>query len=158
MLNLVLKKLKLVKQTDHNKILNANKKLQETNVELVEKLADTKRHLNRLKALQGDLDALNTTNKKLHKNVKRLLTKKRELKEQNNYLTTKVLYLETYVNGLTDKLEYLCFGSVLPKVMRKANINNYQHLFKPVNIEYHLSKTGHYHVIANLENKDDPRK
>ena len=158
MLNLILKKLKLVKQAEHDKILKINKGLQESNAELVKKLANTKPHLKRLNAIQSDLDALNSTNKKLHKNVKRLLSRKKELKEQIETLEIKVLFWESYANTLSDRLEHLCFGSMLPRVMRKSNIHNYQHLFKPVDIEYHLTKSGHYQAIVNVGEQDEPRK
>ena len=158
MLNLILKKLKLVKQAEHDKILKINKGLQESNTELVKKLADTKPQLKRLNAIQSDLDALNVTNKKLHKNVKRLLSRKKELKEELETLKAKALYWESYANILSDRLEYLCFGSMLSKVMRKSNIHNYQHLFKPVDIEYHLTKSGHYQAIVNVGEQDEPRK
>lgn len=158
MLNLILKKLKLVKQAEHDKILKINKGLQESNTELVKKLADTKPQLKRLNAIQSDLDALNVTNKKLHKNVKRLLSRKKELREELETLKAKALYWESYANTLSDRLEYLCFGSMLPKVMRKSNIHNYQHLFKLVDIEYHLTKSGHYQAIVNVGEQDEPRK
>lgn len=41
-----------------------------------------------------------------------------------------------------EKLEYLCFGSVLPKALRPSSLDRYQHLYKPVTPTYFKDRYG----------------
>lgn len=64
--------------------------------------------------------------------------------------STKAEFWRLYSEKVVDKLEYLCFGSVLPNVMRYSSLTKYQHLFKPVKLEY-FTQGDNSSVVASYE-------
>lgn len=100
-------------------------------------------------------NSLDQKNKRLEKSLKEtkrkegvLLRKQGKLKEQlaerevslidliteNHYLKQKVKLLESYNYAVISKLEELCFGSVLPKVMKQMDLSKYLYPLKPIKI------------------------
>ena len=67
------------------------------------------------------------------------------LKEKAKFALSKQL-----ANALDEKLQYLVFGSVLPKVMSISTLDNYQHLFKPVDVKYFIDKQGNIGLVSNI--------
>lgn len=51
-------------------------------------------------------------------------------------------YFKTVSEAAIEKLEYLCFGSVLPKALRPSSLDRYQHLYKPVTPTYFKDRYG----------------
>lgn len=51
-------------------------------------------------------------------------------------------YYKTVSEAAIEKLEYLCFGSVLPKALRPSSLDRYQHLYKPVTPTYFKDRYG----------------
>lgn len=51
-------------------------------------------------------------------------------------------YYKTVSEAAMEKLEYLCFGSVLPKALRPSSLDRYQHLYKPVTPTYFKDRYG----------------
>lgn len=51
-------------------------------------------------------------------------------------------YCKVISEAAIEKLEYLCFGSVLPKVLRPSSLDRYQHLYKPVTPTYFKDRYG----------------
>lgn len=51
-------------------------------------------------------------------------------------------YYKTVSEAAMEKLEYLCFGSVLPKALRPSSLDRYQHLYKPVTSTYFKDRYG----------------
>lgn len=51
-------------------------------------------------------------------------------------------YCKVISEAAIEKLEYLCFGSVLPKALRPSSLDRYQHLYKPVTPTYFKDRYG----------------
>jgi len=51
-------------------------------------------------------------------------------------------YYKTVSEAAIKKLEYLCFGSVLPKALRPSSLDRYQHLYKPITPTYFKDRYG----------------
>ena len=51
-------------------------------------------------------------------------------------------YYKTVSEAAIEKLEYLCFGSILPKALRSSSLDRYQHLYKPVTPTYFKDRYG----------------
>ena len=117
----------------------------------------------RTKEFQSITSKLDYKVKQLNAKNLRLLRKQGEFKEEIKKLTivseelTKD-YQELFKNALSsmrqseyyktvseaaiEKLEYLCFGSVLPKALRPSSLDRYQHLYKPVTPTYFKDRYG----------------
>lgn len=107
---------------------------------------------NSLKTTINNLQQKNNKLSKLLKETKRkefvLLRKQGNLKEEisereadiscliaeTHYLNQKVKLLESYNYAVITKLEELCFGSVLPKVMKQTDLSKYLHPLKPIKV------------------------
>ena len=128
------------------------------NIKILEKAVITKN-----KELQSIISESDRKVKQLNAKNLRLLRKQGEFKEEIKKLTivseelTKD-YQELFKNALSsmrqseyyktvseaaiEKLEYLCFGSVLPKALRPSSLDRYQHLYKPVIPTYFKDRYG----------------
>lgn len=128
------------------------------NIKILEKAVITKN-----KELQSIISKSDYKVKQLNAKNLRLLRKQGEFKEEIKKLTivneelTKD-YQELFKNALSsmrqgeyyktvseaaiEKLEYLCFGSVLPKALRPSSLDRYQHLYKPVTPTYFKDRYG----------------
>lgn len=128
------------------------------NIKILEKAAITKN-----KELQSIISKSDYKIKQLNAKNLRLLRKQGEFKEEIKKLTivseelTKD-YSELFKNALSsmrqseyykavseaaiEKLEYLCFGSILPKALRPSSLDRYQHLYKPVTPTYFKDRYG----------------
>lgn len=115
------------------------------------------------KELQSIISKSDYKIKQLNAKNLRLLRKQGEFKEEIKKLTivseelTKD-YQELFKNALSslrqseyyksvseaaiEKLEYLCFGSILPKALRPSSLDRYQHLYKPVTPTYFKDRYG----------------
>lgn len=51
-------------------------------------------------------------------------------------------YYKVISEAALEKLEYLCFGSILPKALRPSHLDRYQHLYKPVTPTYFKDHYG----------------
>lgn len=94
--------------------------------------------------------------KQLNAKNLRLLRKQGEFKEQIKELTQRnekffsealelkdqAYYYKVISEAAMEKLEYLCFGSVLPKALRPSSLDRYQHLYKPVTPTYFKDRYG----------------
>lgn len=85
--------------------------------------------------------------KNLKRKNSRLLTKQGNLKEEITTLKKenikyKAMYTfwKAYSEKVVDKLEYLCFGSVLPKVVRSLDLDKYSSIRESINYEWYTSK------------------
>ena len=128
------------------------------NIKILEKAVITKN-----KEIQSIISKSDYKVKQLNAKNLRLLCKQGEFKEEIKKLTivneelTKD-YQELFKNALSsmrqseyyktvseaaiEKLEYLCFGSVLPKALRPSSLDRYQHLYKPVTPTYFKDRYG----------------
>lgn len=128
------------------------------NIKILEKAVITKN-----KELQSIISKSDYKIKQLNAKNLRLLRKQGEFKEEIKKLTivseelTKD-YSELFKNALSsmrqseyykavseaaiEKLEYLCFGSILPKALRPSSLDRYQHLYKPVTPTYFKDRYG----------------
>lgn len=75
--------------------------------------------------------------------IKELIQRNEELVQNHADLFDEALefkdqayYYKLISEAAMEKLEYLCFGSVLPKVLRLSSLDRYQHLYKPVTPTY----------------------
>lgn len=128
------------------------------NIKILEKAVITKN-----KEIQSIISKSDYKVKQLNAKNLRLLRKQGEFKEEikkftivNEELTKD--YQELFKNALSsmrqgeyyktvseaaiEKLEYLCFGSVLPKALRPSSLDRYQHLYKPVTPTYFKDRYG----------------
>lgn len=94
--------------------------------------------------------------KQLNAKNLRLLRKQGEFKEQIKELIQRnekffsealelkdqAYYYKVISEAAMEKLEYLCFGSVLPKALRPSSLDRYQHLYKPVTPTYFKDRYG----------------
>lgn len=143
----------------------------------------TKIQVNIVKNLKKRLKEAETTLKNTELKVKqlnaknlRLLRKQGEFKEEIKKLTivneelTKD-YQELFKNALSsmrqseyyktvseaalEKLEYLCFGSILPTALRPSSLDRYQHLYKPVTPTYFKDRYGHSAIGVEYGQSED---
>lgn len=110
--------------------------------------------INSLKTTNNDLYQKNNRLEKLLKEVKRkeavLLKKQGNFKEKFSkneieidslnkeiiYLNQKIKLLESYSYAVVAKLEELCFGYVLPKVMKQMDLSKYRIPLQPIKVVY----------------------
>ena len=81
--------------------------------------------------------------------VKELIQHNEELAQGHEDLFNEALelkdqayYYKLISEAAIEKLEYLCFGSVLPKALRPSSLDRYQHLYKPVTPTYFKDRYG----------------
>lgn len=94
--------------------------------------------------------------KQLNAKNLRLLRKQGEFKEQIKELNQRnedlfgealelkdqAYYYKLISEAAMEKLEYLCFGSILPKALRPSSLDRYQHLYKPITPTYFKDRYG----------------
>lgn len=119
-------------------LLNQHRKVYKNDVEVLE---------NQVKEKDNVISELKREIKNLKRKNSRLLTKQGSLKEQNTTLEKentkyKAMYLfwEAYAQRIADKLEYLCFGSILPKAVRSLDLNKYISIRNSIKYESCISK------------------
>lgn len=110
----------------------------------------------RNKEIQSIISESDRKIKQLNAKNLRLLRKQGEFKEQIKELTQRneeffsealelkdqAYYYKVISEAAIEKLEYLCFGSVLPKALRPSSLDRYQHLYKPVTPTYFKDRYG----------------
>lgn len=74
-----------------------------------------------------------------------------EIKQTLKKLSLRATFWEEYSNKVIERLEHLCFSSLLPKAMKPAILKNYQHLIKPVDISFFKDKQGY--LWASVEHE-----
>lgn len=102
---------------------------------------------NQVKGRDNVISELKKEVKNLKRKNSRLLTKQGNLKEEITSLKEenikhKAMYVfwKAYSEKVVDKLEYLCFGSVLPKVVRALDLEKYSSIRETINYEWYTSK------------------
>lgn len=107
--------------------------------------------------------------KQLNAKNLRLLRKQGEFKEQIKELTQRneeffsealelkdqAYYYKVISEAAIEKLEYLCFGSVLPKALRPSSLDRYQHLYKPVTPTYFKDRYGRSAIGVEYGQSED---
>lgn len=122
------------------------KALSERNKELQSIISESDRKIKQLNAKnlrllrkQGEfkekIKELVQRNEELVQNHADLFDDALEFKDQ-------VYYYKLISEAAVEKLEYLCFGSVLPKALRPSSLDRYQHLYKPVTPTYFKDRYG----------------
>lgn len=101
---------------------------------------------NQVKGRDGVISELKTEVRNLKRKNTRLLTKQGQFKEtvtsleqENKTLKDKAVFWELYGKGAVDKLDYICFGSVLPKVIRALDLSKYTFSRKNLKYEWYTS-------------------
>jgi hypothetical protein len=131
-------------------MMGAQKSLTEIQANIIKNYKKTS------KAAETALKTAMTKIKQLNAKNLRLLRKQGEFKEQikelnqrNEDLFSEALelkdqayYYKLISEAALEKLEYLCFGSVLPKALRPSSLDRYQHLYKPVTPTYFKDRYG----------------
>lgn len=138
------------------KVLKSNKNWKESaQKELNKKNQEIEDLKLRVDTVKNELELTKAGNVKLNKSFKKEQKKVHKLLEKRYLLRNAFLkkekectYLSLYNNLLTTRLEYLCFGSIMPKILIPSGIHRYQHLFKPVNIHYFIDKYGQLRAEA----------
>ena len=102
-----------------------------------------------LKDAEYKVKQLNTKNLRLLRKQGEFKEKIKELTQHNEDLFNEVLefkdqayYHKLISEAALEKLEYLCFGSILPKALRPSHLDRYQHLYKPVTPTYFKDRYG----------------
>lgn len=104
----------------------------------------------------------------LNKDIRKLLRQKKKYKETIKELSeinsktlltakeyqTKAIYLKSYSEAITERLEYIVFGSVLPRVMRNYGIEKYFHPKEPITLKWKETPEG-LQVYADQFNQDN---
>lgn len=117
-------------------------------IELVEE------HIVEVNSLKTTISNLQQKNHRLEKSLKEtkrkeavLLRKQGKFKEEINYLNQKIKLIESYNYAVISKLENLCFGSILPKVMKQTDLSKYLYPLKPLKIMW-STENGNIKVEA----------
>lgn len=100
--------------------------LQQKNHKLEKSLKETKRKEALLLKKQGNFK------EKLSKNEIEINSLNKEI----IYLNQKIKLLESYSYAVVAKLEELCFGSVLPRVMKQMDLSKYRLPLQPIKVVY----------------------
>lgn len=134
------------------------------NIKILEKAVITKN-----KELQSIISKSDYKVKRLNAKNLRLLRKQGEFKEQikeliqrNEDLFNEALelkdqayYYKLISETALEKLEYLCFGSILPKALRPSHLDRYQHLYKPVTPTYFKDRYGRLAIGVEYGQSED---
>lgn len=134
------------------------------NIKILEKAVITKN-----KELQSIISKSDYKVKQLNAKNLRLLRKQGEFKEQIKELTQRnedlfnealelkdqAYYYKLISEAALEKLEYLCFGSVLPKALRPSHLDRYQHLYKPVTPTYFKDRYGRLAIGVEYGQSED---
>lgn len=134
------------------------------NIKILEKAVITKN-----KELQSIISKSDYKVKQLNAKNLRLLRKQGEFKEQIKELTQhnaelfddslkfkdQAYYYKVISEAALEKLEYLCFGSILPKALRPSYLDRYQHLYKPVTPTYFKDQYGRLAIGVEYGQSED---
>lgn len=119
-------------------MLHQHRKMYKDEIEVLE---------NQVKGRDNVISELKKEVKNLKRKNSRLLTKQGTLKEEITTLKKEnikheamYVFWKAYSEKVVDKLEYLCFGSVLPKVVRSLDLEKYTSVRKTINYEWYTSK------------------
>lgn len=107
--------------------------------------------------------------KQLNAKNLRLLRKQGEFKEQIKELNQRnedlfgealelkdqAYYYKLISEAALEKLEYLCFGSILPTALRPSHLDRYQHLYKPVTPTYFKDRYGRHAIGVEYGQSED---
>lgn len=107
--------------------------------------------------------------KQLNAKNLRLLRKQGEFKEQIKELNQRnedlfgealelkdqAYYYKLISEAALEKLEYLCFGSILPTALRPSSLDRYQHLYKPVTPTYFKDRYGRSAIGVEYGQSED---
>lgn len=138
-----------------NALLNADKKELSQEKELItekqttyEKLFNTER-----KKLNKLLNKYSKTKVKVQKYYDLTLKLNADLElERNKYKKEKAINKlnSTMIETLYTRLDYVCFGSFIPKVLRVHELTLYKHLYTTVDLNYYIDKYGNVGVSARV--------
>lgn len=115
-----------------------------------------------LKDAEYKVKQLNAKNLRLLRKQGEFKEQIKELNQRNEEFFSEALELkdQTYYYKLIseaaiEKLEYLCFGSVLPKALRPSSLDRYQHLYKPVTPTYFKDRYGRSAIGVEYGQSED---
>ena len=141
------------------------------NIKILEKAVITKN-----KELQSIISKSDYKIKQLNTKNLRLLRKQGEFKEKIKELIQRneelvqnhadlfddalefkdqAYYYKLISEAALEKLEYLCFGSILPKALHPSHLDRYQHLYKPVTPTYFKDRYGHIAIGVEYGQSED---
>lgn len=124
----------------NQEIVNITQKYKEKVNNLQDSLRKAKRNvdskLRKNKALKAELDEAKA-------DISCMIT-------ETHYLNQKVKALESYNYAVISRLEYLCFGSILPKVMKQIDLQYYLYPQKRLVKYFEETKAG-FSAYVNLE-------
>lgn len=99
---------------------------------------------------------------KFKEKIKELMQHNEELAQGHADLFDDILnfkdqayYYKLISEAAIEKLEYLCFGSVLPKALRPSSLDRYQHLYKPVTPTYFKDRYGRPTIGVDYGQSED---
>lgn len=102
-----------------------------------------------LKDAEYKVKQLNAKNLRLLRKQGEFKEQIKELNQRNEDLSGEALelkdqayYYKLISEAALEKLEYLCFGSILPTALRPSSLDRYQHLYKPVTPTYFKDRYG----------------
>ena len=87
-------------------------------------------------------------NEELVQNFADLFDETLEFKDQ-------AYYYKLISEAALEKLEYLCFGSILPTALRPSSLDRYQHLYKPVTPTYFKDRYGRSAIGVEYGQSED---
>lgn len=121
--------------------------------EHVKNLLNTKDELNKTisKLEENNLSfkLMKKENKELKRKNSVLLTKQGKLKKQIAIEESKCLFWKKYADNLGNKLEYLCFGSILPNSLRTIDLSKYKSIRKEIETTWYTDKEQNAGVKIN---------
>ena len=123
----------------------------------------------RSKEIQSIISESDRKVKQLNAKNLRLLRKQGEFKEQIKELNQRnedlfgealelkdqAYYYKLISEAALEKLEYLCFGSILPTALRPSSLDRYQHLYKPVTPTYFKDRYGRSAIGVEYGQSED---
>ena len=107
---------------------------------------------NVISELKQEVNSLKRKNIRLLKKQGKFKQEIEELQKDLTKQTAKYTFWKIYAEGAVDKLEQLCFGSVLPKIVRALDLSKYQIKQSNINLKWNESQEGlSIRVIDNSE-------
>lgn len=89
------------------------------------------------------------------KQIKELNQRKEDLFNEALELKDQAYYYKLISEAALEKLEYLCFGSILPTALRPSSLDRYQHLYKPVTPTYFKDRYGRSAIGVEYGQSED---
>lgn len=156
----------IIRLKDENKTFRTFK---EISIEEIESLQDSldkanQEIINITQKYKEKINNLQDSLRKARRNIDSKLRKNKVLKAEldeakadiscmiaeNHYMNQKIKGLESYNYAVISRLEYLCFGSILPRVMKQIDLEYYMYPQKRLVKYFEETKAG-FSAYVNLE-------